>query len=161
MDLNAIRSEQHFTEPPPRYSEASLVRTLEEYGIGRPSTYASIISTLVQREYVELESRRFRPTDVGKLVNGFLTEHFHKYVDYDFTAHLEDDLDAISRGEKEWVPLMEEFWQPFRQQVEEKDSSVTRALTRGGKPFPGLALRRSAPPTISARAPSRFPASLS
>jgi len=127
VDLNAIRSEQHFTEPPPRYSEASLVRTLEEYGIGRPSTYASIISTLVQREYVELESRRFRPTDVGNLVNAFLTEHFQQYVDYDFTAHLEDDLDAISRGEREWVPLMEEFWQPFRQRVEEKDSSVTRA----------------------------------
>jgi DNA topoisomerase-1 len=125
--LAAIRSEQHFTEPPPRYSEASLVRTLEEYGIGRPSTYASIISTLVQREYVELENRRFRPTDVGKLVNTFLTEHFNQYVDYDFTAHLEDDLDAISRGEKDWVPVMDEFWRPFRDRVEEKESSVSRA----------------------------------
>ena len=127
IDLHAIRSEQHFTEPPPRFSEASLVRTLEEYGIGRPSTYASIISTLQQREYVEMDNRRFVPTDVGKLVNGFLTDHFDKYVDYDFTAHLEDDLDAISRGEKDWVPLMKDFWQPFKDRVEEKETSVTRA----------------------------------
>ena len=124
--LEGIRSEQHFTEPPPRFSEASLVRTLEEYGIGRPSTYASIMSTLVQREYVELESRRFRPTDVGSLVSRFLTDHFDKYVDYDFTAHLEDDLDAVSRGEKEWVPLLEEFWQPFKDRVDDKEITVSR-----------------------------------
>jgi DNA topoisomerase-1 len=124
--LDGIRPEQHFTEPPPRYSEASLVRTLEEYGIGRPSTYASIISTLQQREYVELENRRFRPTDVGMLVNGFLTDHFSKYVDYDFTANLEDELDAISRGEKDWIPLMEGFWFPFKEQVEHKETSVSR-----------------------------------
>ncbi|HID81669.1 MAG TPA: type I DNA topoisomerase, partial [Thiotrichales bacterium] len=93
ITLDAIRPEQHFTEPPPRYSEASLVKTLEEYGIGRPSTYASIISTLLNREYVELENRRFHPTDVGKIVNHFLTKHFANYVDYDFTARLEDELD--------------------------------------------------------------------
>jgi DNA topoisomerase-1 len=126
ITLEGIRSEQHFTEPPPRFSEASLVRTLEEYGIGRPSTYASIMSTLVQREYVELESRRFRPTDVGSLVSRFLTDHFDKYVDYDFTAHLEDDLDAVSRGEKEWVPLLEEFWQPFKDRIDDKEVSVSR-----------------------------------
>ena len=126
VDLLAIRSDQHFTEPPPRYSEATLVRSLEEYGIGRPSTYASIISTLQNRKYAELENRRFRPTDVGKLVNSFLTEHFTRYVDYDFTAHLEDDLDAISRGEKAWVPLMEEFWTPFKDQVVDKEASVSR-----------------------------------
>ena len=124
--LVGIRSEQHFTEPPPRYTEASLIRTLEEYGIGRPSTYATIISTLLAREYVELESRRFRPTDVGRLVNSFLTKHFADYVDYDFTARLEDDLDAISRGEKEWVPRMREFWEPFHRQVEDKDANVSR-----------------------------------
>ncbi|NCF26392.1 MAG: DNA topoisomerase I [Gammaproteobacteria bacterium] len=124
--LAGIRSEQHFTEPPPRYTEASLIRTLEEYGIGRPSTYATIISTLLAREYVELESRRFRPTDVGRLVNSFLTKHFADYVDYDFTARLEDDLDAISRGEKEWVPRMREFWEPFHRQVEDKDANVSR-----------------------------------
>ncbi len=124
--LVGIRSEQHFTEPPPRYTEASLIRTLEEYGIGRPSTYATIISTLLAREYVELESRRFRPTDVGRLVNSFLTKHFADYVDYDFTARLEDDLDAISRGEKEWVPRMREFWEPFHRQVVDKDANVSR-----------------------------------
>lgn len=120
VDLKAIRTEQHFTEPPPRYSEASLVRALEEHGIGRPSTYAAIISTLLNRKYVTLEARRFRPTDVARVVNKFLTEHFDQYVDYAFTARLEDDLDAVSRGEREWIPVMEEFWTPFRDRVEEK-----------------------------------------
>ena len=124
--LKAIRPEQHFTEPPPRYSEASLVRTLEEMGIGRPSTYAAIISTLQQRNYVLMDNRRFKPTDTGRVVAKFLTEHFDRYVDYDFTARLEDDLDAISRGEQEWKPLLEEFWGPFHQRVEEKKESVSR-----------------------------------
>ena len=126
VTLKALRPEQHFTEPPPRYSEASLIRALEDRGIGRPSTYAAIISTLQQREYAELESRRFHPTDVGRLVNAFVTEHFADYVDYDFTARLEDDLDAVSRGEREWVPLLERFWRPFHRQVSEKEASVTR-----------------------------------
>ena len=107
--LNKIRPEQHFTEPPPRYSEASLVKTLEEYGIGRPSTYASIISTLQDREYVEMDKKRFIPTDVGRVVNKFLTNYFTQYVDYDFTARLEDELDAVSRGEEEWIPLLEKI----------------------------------------------------
>ena len=124
--LKQVRPEQHFTEPPPRYSEATLVRTLEDYGIGRPSTYAAIISTLQNREYAELRRGRFHPTDVGRIVNKFLTEHFAQYVDYEFTARLEDDLDAISRGEKEWVPLMRDFWQPFNQQVKDKETSVSR-----------------------------------
>ena len=127
IDLKAIRPEQHFTEPPPRFSEASLVRSLEEHDIGRPSTYASIISTLLQREYVELEKKRFHPTDVGRVVGKFLAQHFTKYVDYDFTAKLEDDLDAIARGEKEWVPLLREFWTPFKEQVETKDKEVQRS----------------------------------
>ena len=125
--LKALRPEQHFTEPPPRYSEASLIRALEDYGIGRPSTYAAIISTLQQREYAELESRRFRPTDVGRLVNGFVTEHFADYVDYEFTARLEDDLDAVSRGERDWVPLLDQFWRPFHKKVSEKEASVSRS----------------------------------
>src|SRR5690606_8015809 len=103
-------ADQHFTEPPPRYSEASLVKALEEYGIGRPSTYASIIQVLLNREYVILDSRRFKPTDVGRAVAKFLSGHFAQYVDYDFTAKLEDELDAVSRGEEEWVPLLEKFW---------------------------------------------------
>ncbi len=126
VDLDALRSEQHFTEPPPRYSEASLVKSLEEYGIGRPSTYAAIISTLQQREYVEMDKRRFMPTDVGRIVNKFLTEHFTRYVDYDFTANLEDELDAVSRGEKEWVPLLREFWAPFKELVVNKAETVSR-----------------------------------
>ncbi|MBT3504849.1 MAG: type I DNA topoisomerase [Piscirickettsiaceae bacterium] len=127
VELKVIRPEQHFTEPPPRYSEASLVRSLEEHDIGRPSTYASIISTLLQREYVELEKKRFHPTDVGRVVGKFLVEHFTKYVDYGFTANLEDDLDAVSRGEKEWVPLLRNFWWPFKEQVETKDKEVQRS----------------------------------
>ncbi|HEY2624385.1 MAG TPA: type I DNA topoisomerase, partial [Dyella sp.] len=107
--LHDIQADQHFTEPPPRYSEASLVKTLEEHGIGRPSTYASIIQVLLNREYVLLDSRRFKPTDVGRAVSKFLTAHFARYVDYDFTAKLEDELDAVSRGEEAWVPLMERF----------------------------------------------------
>jgi DNA topoisomerase-1 len=121
-----LQTEQHFTEPPPRYSEATLIKALEEYGIGRPSTYASIISTLRNREYVEMENRRFIPTDVGKVVNRFLTEHFSRYVDYEFTAKLEDDLDAVSRGESEWVPLLKEFWKDFHALIEHTESSVTR-----------------------------------
>jgi DNA topoisomerase-1 len=125
--LDEIHASQHFTEPPPRYSEASLVKALEEYGIGRPSTYATIISTLQQREYVTLEKKRFRPTDVGRVVSRFLTEHFNKYVDYDFTARLEDELDAVSRGEKDWVPVMQNFWKPFKHLVDDKETSVSRS----------------------------------
>ena len=117
LDLDA---EQHFTQPPPRYTEASLVKTLEEFDIGRPSTYASIISTLQAREYVRLDSKQFTPTDVGMIVNKFLTDHFTQYVDYEFTAKLEDDLDAVSRGEREWVPLMADFWASFKPRVDEK-----------------------------------------
>jgi DNA topoisomerase-1 len=126
VKLNDIRAEQHFTEPPPRYTEASLVKSLEEYGIGRPSTYASIISTLLQREYVELDNKRFIPTEVGRIVTKFLTEHFTDYVDYEFTAKLEDELDAVSRGEKDWIPLMKEFWEPFNKKVKEKEENVSR-----------------------------------
>ena len=127
VKLLKIRPEQHFTEPPPRYSEASLVRALEEHDIGRPSTYASIISTLLQREYVELVNKRFHPTDVGRVVGKFLVEHFTRYVDYSFTAKLEDELDAVSRGEEEWIPLLRSFWGPFKEQVETKDKEVQRS----------------------------------
>jgi DNA topoisomerase-1 len=126
IKLEELRPEQHFTEPPPRFTEASLVKALEEYGIGRPSTYANIIATLKNREYVELEAKRFTPTDIGRIVNGFLTEHFTQYVDYDFTAKLEDDLDEVSLGHKDWVPLLDEFWGPFHKLCGEKES-----LTRG------------------------------
>ncbi|MDE1982199.1 MAG: type I DNA topoisomerase [Betaproteobacteria bacterium] len=126
LPVDRLWGEQHFTQPPPRYSEASLVKALEEFGIGRPSTYASIISTLTHREYVILDKKRFKPTDVGEVVNKFLTEHFTRYVDYDFTARLEDQLDLISEGKLEWVPVLDQFWKDFSSQVEEK-SAVSRA----------------------------------
>ena len=128
LDLIKMWGDQHFTEPPPRYSEASLVKALEEYGIGRPSTYASIISTLQDREYVLLDNKRFKPTDVGRIVNKFLTEHFTKYVDYDFTANLENELDDIAEGGRDWIPVLNEFWLGFNRQIADK-SEVERPGT--------------------------------
>ncbi|QSX78811.1 DNA topoisomerase I [Agrilutibacter solisilvae] len=133
VPLDRIHADQHFTQPPPRFTEAALVKALEEYGIGRPSTYASIIQTLLFRKYVEMESRSFRPTDVGRAVSKFLSSHFTRYVDYDFTAKMEDDLDAVSRGEEEWVPLMEKFWGPFKELVDEKTESVDRSEATGAR----------------------------
>lgn len=133
VPLGSIHTDQHFTEPPPRFSEASLVKALEEYGIGRPSTYASIIQVLQGREYVYLDNRRFRPSDVGRAVAKFLTSHFTQYVDYDFTAKLEDELDAVAAGEAAWVPLMERFWKPFKTTVEEKSESVDRSEATGAR----------------------------
>jgi DNA topoisomerase-1 len=124
--LLELRGEQHFTEPPPRFSEASLVKALEEHGIGRPSTYASIISTLVNKKYTALENRRFTPTDLGKIVNKFLSRNFHHYVEYGFTAKMEDDLDEIADGREEWVPVLERFWTEFKERVDVVDETVTR-----------------------------------
>lgn len=130
LSIDKLYGEQHFTQPPPRYTEASIVKTLEEYGIGRPSTYASIIQTLLSREYVILDKKRFSPTDVGKVVNKFLTEHFTHWVDYHFTAKLEDQLDDISNGKTEWKPVLAEFWEGFSKQVAEKSqASVARPTT--------------------------------
>jgi DNA topoisomerase I len=126
VSLEGIRTDQHFTEPPPRYSEASLVKALEDFDIGRPSTYATIIHTLQQREYVIVDKKRFVPTDVGRIVNRFLTGYFTRYVNYKFTAQLEDTLDAVSRGEREWIPVLEEFWKPFIQQIHDTDQQVQR-----------------------------------
>lgn len=141
VSLLDVVGTQHFTEPPPRFTEASLVKTLEEYDIGRPSTYASIISTLLNREYVEMDSKRFIPTDIGKVVNRFLTEHFEQYVDYGFTANLEDELDAVSRGEKAWVPLLDDFWKPFKARCDEKQEisreEVAQARQLGTDPKSG------------------------
>jgi len=142
VKLLEVIADQHFTEPPPRYTEASLVKTLEEFDIGRPSTYASIISTLQSREYVRLEGKAFNPTDVGMIVNRFLTDHFRQYVDYEFTANLEEELDEISRGEREWVPVLESFWVPFKARVDEKQElsrkeSVADARVIGVDPVSG------------------------
>ena len=124
--LSNLHGEQHFTEPPPRFSEASLVKALEEYGIGRPSTYASIISTLRDRGYVDMDARRFIATDIGKIVSRFLTKFFTRYVEYGYTADMEDELDAVSRGEEPWTTPLEKFWQPFIDQVEDVEANVSR-----------------------------------
>lgn len=126
LALTEVEPVQHFTEPPPRFTEASLVKALEEHGIGRPSTYASIILTLKNREYVTLDKKRFYPTDVGTIVSDFLSNHFTHYVSYEFTAELEDQLDAIARGEQDWVPVMSDFWAPFHKQVDHIEDTVSR-----------------------------------
>jgi len=120
IPVDQIAGMQHFTLPPPRYTEASLVKKLEEYGIGRPSTYANIISTLLDRNYTILDKKRFLPTDLGRLVNGFLTAHFSRYVDYAFTAEMEEELDQISNGELDWMKVLREFWQPFISNLQAK-----------------------------------------
>lgn len=126
VTLLELDANQHFTEPPPRYSEPSLIKALVEFDIGRPSTYAPIVHTLQQREYIVVDKKRFLPTDVGRIVSRFLTEYFTRYVDYKFTAELEDTLDAIARGEKDWIPILNEFWQPFIRQIDEIDEQVKR-----------------------------------
>ncbi|MDD2685637.1 MAG: type I DNA topoisomerase [Gallionella sp.] len=120
LPIDKLYGEQHFTQPPPRFSEASLVKSLEEYGIGRPSTYATIISTLQAREYAILDKKRFMPTDVGRVVIKFLTEHFTRYVDYSFTAHLEDELDEVSEGKRDWIPVLDSFWTGFNKLIVDK-----------------------------------------
>lgn len=127
VKLSTIKAEQHFTDPPPRFTEASLIKALEEHDIGRPSTYATIISTLQNRDYVILDKKRFTPTDVGTIVAKFLTEYFNQYVDYDFTAALEDKLDSIARGEKKWIPLLEDFWYPFVALIAKIEQTVDRS----------------------------------
>ncbi|MFN2543054.1 MAG: type I DNA topoisomerase [Actinomycetota bacterium] len=126
LRLLEVLPEQHFTQPPPRFSEASLVKALEELGIGRPSTYASIISTLVAREYVLLESRRFFPQDVGEVVTDLLVEHFPEIVDVNFTAHFEEELDDIAEGKLGWTQVLDEFYGPFERLLEKKQDEIER-----------------------------------
>ncbi|MDX1974316.1 MAG: type I DNA topoisomerase [Rickettsiales bacterium] len=129
LTTKAITPEQHFTEPPPRYSEASLVKKLEELGIGRPSTYAAIISVLQDRGYVKLDKKRFVAESLGRLVNAFLVSFFERYVEYGFTADLETKLDDISAGERDWKEVLREFWKDFLSKIEEsKDLKVTDVL---------------------------------
>ena len=117
VDLIELIPEQHFTQPPPRYSEATLIRALEENGIGRPSTYAPIVSTIQSRGYVERVDNRLRPTELGVIVCDLLVEHFPRVMDMGFTAQMETDLDRIAAGEREWVPVLREFWGPFSQRL--------------------------------------------
>jgi DNA topoisomerase-1 len=122
------RADQHFTEPPPRFSEASLVKRMEELGIGRPSTYASVLTVLRDREYVRMDKNRFIPEDKGRLVTVFLEEFFLKYVEYDFTADLEEKLDLVSAGELDWKVLLREFWKDFHPKTEEILGLTTRKV---------------------------------
>ena len=126
LRLLEVLPEQHFTQPPPRYTEASLVKALEELGIGRPSTYASIVSTLVDREYVRLEDRRFHPEDVGEVTTDLLVENFADIVDYEFTAKMEEELDDIAEGKLRWVQLLDEFHGPFERLLEKKEDEIER-----------------------------------
>jgi DNA topoisomerase-1 len=129
VDLREVRPEQHFTQPPPRYSEASLVKKMEELGIGRPSTYASILSVLQDRGYVRLDSRRFIPEDMGRLVTTFLTNFFERYIEYNFTADLENQLDDISADRVEYKQVLRDFWKAFHASVEgAKDLTITDVI---------------------------------
>jgi len=128
VEFKDFTDEQHFTQPPPRYSEASLVKKLEELGIGRPSTYASIISVISNRGYADIENKRFFPTDRGKLLSAFLEKLFSKYVDYDFTAKLEDQLDDITTGKENWIKVLEEFWKDFNLNVTDVKEKRTREV---------------------------------
>ena len=128
VNIESLLDEQHFTQPPPRYSEASLVKKLEELGIGRPSTYASIISVISTRGYAEAINKRFHPTDRGKLISAFLEKLFSKYVDYNFTADLENQLDDITSGKEGWIKVLEIFWKDFNQNVLDVKKKRTREV---------------------------------
>ena len=129
-DVTSVRDvtpTQHFTEPPPRFTEATLIKALEEHGIGRPSTYAATISTIVDRGYVRIEERRLRPEPVAGIVTDLLVEHFGDYVDLEFTARMEEELDEVARGERPWVPLLRDFYGPLRDRVDEKRRELRRS----------------------------------
>ena len=126
LDLLKLSPDQHFTQPPPRFTEASLVKALEEQGIGRPSTYAATVATLQTRYYVEMQEKRLRPTDLGRVVNDLLVEHFPAIFDIGFTSRLEEELDEIAAGERPWVPVLQAFYGPFAESVEAAEGSVGR-----------------------------------
>ncbi len=126
LDLLRLLPEQHFTQPPPRYSDASLIKTMEEYGIGRPSTYASILSTLQNRGYVRREARRLEPTETGFLVNDMLVEHFPDLINVDFTARMEQELDEIAEGNGDWVAILREFYAPFAEALAQADEAIEK-----------------------------------
>jgi len=126
LNLDKIEPMQHFTKPPGRYSEAGLVKALEEYGIGRPSTYAPTITTIIARKYADKEENKLKPTDIGMVVNDLLVEHFPKIVDYEFTAKLEEDLDDIANGTKDWRPIIKNFYEPFKKNLMQKEAVLSK-----------------------------------
>jgi len=125
--VQSVDAQQHFTEPPPRYTEASLIKALEEHGIGRPSTYAATISTIVDRGYVKVKERRLHPEPIGEIVTDLLVCHFGEFVDLEFTARMEEDLDDVASGKRAWVPVVRAFYTPFRMRIEEKTKELRRA----------------------------------
>jgi len=127
IDIKQVSPKQHFTEPKPRFSEATLVKELESHGIGRPSTYASVLNVLRERKYVNMEKKRFVPTDVGEIVSRFLSTYFKDIIHTGFTADIEDKLDAVARGEHEWQPLLRDFWTPFKERVDDTMENVKRS----------------------------------
>jgi DNA topoisomerase-1 len=129
LDLLRVVPEQHFTQPPPRFTEATLVKALEENGVGRPSTYAAIISTIQARGYVEVEEKRLRPTEIGEVVNDMLVEHFPDVISVDFTARMEDELDQIADGQP-WVPVIHGFYQRFSDRLETADQAIEKVEIR-------------------------------
>ncbi len=130
LDLNRLLPEQHWTQPPPRYTEASLVKAMEEYGIGRPSTYAPTIQNIVSRNYVTLEDRKLVPTELGFVINDILVEHFPSIVDLEFTSRLEEELDEIASGDREWVPMLDEFWEPFTATLSRAEQTMEKVQIR-------------------------------
>ncbi len=126
LECLAVKPEQHFTQPPARYTEASLVKALEEKGIGRPSTYAPTISTIIDRNYVTLTDKKLKPTDIGMVVNDLLTEHFSQILDYNFTAQMENELDEIAEGKRDWPPVIMDFYKPFAKILTEKENSISK-----------------------------------
>src|SRR4029079_1011115 len=122
-----VTPNQHFTEPPPRFTEATLIKALEERGIGRPSTYAATISTILDRGYVRVDERRLRPEEIGEIVTDLLVEHFGDYVDPEFTAGMEEELDDIARGDREWVPFLRDFYGPLKSRVDQKRTEIVAA----------------------------------
>lgn len=137
IDMLKLLPEQHFTQPPPRFSEATLVKALEENGVGRPSTYASTVSTIVFRGYVEKEDRRLHPTEIGKTVNDLLVEYFPEVLSVDFTAQMEDQLDAIAEGDKDWVPVVDAFYKPFHDKMVIADEKIPKVDLEAEKEYVG------------------------
>jgi DNA topoisomerase-1 len=125
--VESVQPLQHFTEPPPRYTEATLIKALEEHGIGRPSTYAATISTILDRGYVRVQERRLHPEPVGEIVTDLLVSHFGEFVDLEFTARMEDDLDDVADGKRAWVPVVRAFYTPFRARIDEKTKELRRS----------------------------------
>ena len=136
LDLVSLLPLQHFTEPPPRYTDASLIKALEAHGVGRPSTYAPTLATIQDREYVEKIEKKYHPSEIGFLVNDMLVENFPEIVDINFTSHIEEELDDIAEGKIKWVPVIEEFYTPFKKHLKEKEASVEKLEEQTEIPCP-------------------------